>query len=154
MLCIDNYLEILFTSRFSMYFRITGNRGKRTKFPGTKKAIKEGKYKFPYHLENYSTEVLKLAREESEDLPVNKLRIGGYTLDENTGSENIYFYYSNQRDKRLENYLEKYAVDVGQDITFKGFESTVEKYTQRDVNASISTPLLYYTETQLSFKHE
>jgi hypothetical protein len=123
-------------------------------FPGTKKAIKEGKYKFPYHLENYSTEVLKLAREESEDLPVNKLRIGGYTLDENTGSENIYFYYSNQRDKRLENYLKKYAVEVGKDITFKGFESTVEKYTPSDVNASISTPLLHYTETQLSLKHE
>jgi hypothetical protein len=123
-------------------------------FPGTRKAIKEGKYKFPYHLENYSTEVLKLAREKSQDLPGNKLRIGGYILDENTGSENIYFYYSNQRDTRLEKYLEEYAVDVGKDIKFKGFESTVEKYTQSDVNASIKRPLLHYRETVLSLKHE
>jgi hypothetical protein len=123
-------------------------------FPGTQKAIREGKYRFPYHLENYSTEVLKVAREQSVDLPGNKLRIGGYTLDENTGSENVYFYYSNQRDKRLENYLEKYAAEVGKDIKFKGFESKVEKYTPDDVNASISTPLLHYTETHLSLKHE
>jgi hypothetical protein len=123
-------------------------------FPGTKKAIREGKYRFPYHLENYSTEVLKVAREQSVDLPGNKLRIGGYTLDENTGSENIYFYYSNQRDKTLENYLEKYASEVGKDITFKGFESTVEKYTPGDINASIKRPLLHYRETVLSLKHE
>jgi hypothetical protein len=95
-----------------------------------------------------------VAREQSVDLPGNKLRIGGYTLDENTGSENIYFYYSNQRDKKLENYLEKYAAEVGKDIKFKGFESNVEKYTPDDVNASISTPLLHYTETHLSLKHE
>jgi hypothetical protein len=123
-------------------------------FPGTKKAIKEGKYKFPYHLENYSTEVLKVAREQSENLPGNKLRIGGYILDEKTGSENIYFYYSNQRDRKLEKYLKEHAEEVGKDIKFRGFESNVEKYTQSDVNASIQTPLLHYRETKLSLRHE
>jgi len=123
-------------------------------FPGTKKAIKEGKYKFPYHLENYTTEVLKVAREQSENLPKNKLRIGGYTLDENTGSENIFFYYANERNKKLEKYLEEHAEEVGKDIQFKGFASTIEKYTPGDIGASIGIPLLYYRETRLSLKHE
>jgi hypothetical protein len=123
-------------------------------FPGTTQAVKEGKFKFPYHLENYTTEVLKTAREQSQDLPKNKIRIGGYTLDENTGSENIFFYYANERNEKLEKYLLDHAKEVGKDIQFKGFDNSIEKYTPGDVNASISKPLLHYTETHLSLKHE
>ncbi|MCU0290288.1 MAG: hypothetical protein MUF15_28370 [Acidobacteria bacterium] len=98
--------------------------------------------------------MLKAAREQSQDLPKNKIRIGGYTLDENTGSENIFFYYANERNEKLEKYLLDHAKEVGKDIQFKGFDNSIEKYTPGDVNASISKPLLHYTETHLSLKHE
>jgi len=122
-------------------------------FPGTEKAAMAGKYKIPFHLKNYSTEVLKVVMEQSQGLPKNKVRIGGYTLDEKAGNENIFFYYSHQRNKDIEKYLEEYAVDVGKDIKFKGFDTTVEKYTQGDVDASIKRPILHYRKTML-IKHE
>jgi len=133
-------------------------------FPGTRNAVVNGDYRVPFNLDNPYTDVEKTAAENaiSENLPLNKVLIGGYTFDDKPGIESFSFYYTDKRNSQLETIIKK-AQNIGKDMPrMKGVLTTgVSKINRKltgvsriNIDKTISKPAFYHNKLTLTFEHK
>ncbi len=112
-------------------------------FPGTPTAVKEGEYRVPYNLDNPITELQKEVGINciSADLPTDKVILGGYTFDDEGTGAFFVFYYTHERNAKVEAILET-AESMGKDIPrIKGMWPGL---SLEESNRRITEPLFYH----------
>ncbi len=122
-------------------------------FPGTRNALLNGDYRVPFNLGTPYTDVQRMVAENNAaaGLSYNKVLLGGYTFDDEGGTESFRFYYLDKRSRELENLL-KDAHPIGRDIAkMKGVLQGVSGFR---MNQRISGPAFYHTKLELKFRHK
>lgn len=124
-------------------------------FPGTRNAVVNRDYKVPDNLHNPFTEVQETTAENgrTQNLPGNKILLGGYTFDDNPGDETFYFFFTKNPYTELEAVV-KEAQNVGDNIKPKTLKPRTKGIKNNEITPIGSSYDLYENELRIHFKHK